>query len=94
MLTRRLMNLEKVGGYIHNNLRICVKEKLGHLERAEYFCYICKSEMKEISDDIFQCPSCNIKYDTTKYKFKRPHIYLKESARNKIIEDNELDMLF
>lgn len=73
MLERRLSNLNLNGGKIHNNLIKCVNEKLGHLERAEYFCYNCNSGMKEISNDIFQCSVCNVKYDTIKYKFKRPH---------------------
>jgi len=73
MLERRLSNLKLTGGYIHDNLVKCVNEKLGHLERGEYFCYKCKSEMAEISSDIFQCSNCNVEYDTSKYKFKRPH---------------------
>lgn len=79
MLQRRLSNLQQTGGYIHDNFVKCVNEKLGHLERAEYFCYKCKSEMTEISNDIFQCLNCNVKYDTTKYKFKRPHIHLRKA---------------
>lgn len=79
MLERRLSNLKLNGGYIHDNLVKCVNEKSGHLERAEYFCYKCKSEMTEISNDIFQCSNCNVKYDTTKYKFKRPHIHLRKA---------------
>lgn len=79
MLKRRLESLETTGGYIHDNLRRCVNEKLGHLERAEYFCYKCKAEMTEVSNDIFHCLNCNVKYDTTKYKFKRPHINLKQT---------------
>lgn len=79
MLQRRLSNLQQTGGYIYDNLVKCVNEKLGHLERAEYFCYKCKSEMAEISNDIFQCSNCNVKYDTTKYKFKRPHIHLRKA---------------
>lgn len=78
MLERRLSNLKLTGGYIHDNLVKCVNEKLGHLERGEYFCYKCRSEMTEISNDIFQCSNCNVKYDTTKYKFKRPHIHLRK----------------
>jgi ribosomal protein L37AE/L43A len=79
MLERRLSNLKLTGGYIHDNLVKCVNEKLGHLERGEYFCYKCKSAMTEISNDIFQCSNCNVKYDTTKYKFKRPHIHLRKA---------------
>ncbi|NBR14255.1 MAG: hypothetical protein EBU01_06695 [Crocinitomicaceae bacterium] len=79
MLERRLSNLKLTGGYIHPNLVKCVNEKLGHLEKAEYFCYKCKSEMKEIFSDIFQCSNCQVKYDTSKYKFFRPHIHLRKT---------------
>lgn len=79
MLERRLSNLNHTGGYIHQNLIKCVNEKLGHLERGEYFCYKCNSEMTETSKDIFECLKCNIKYDTTKYNFKRPHINLRKT---------------
>ncbi len=93
MLERRLSNLKLTGGYIHDNLVKCVNEKLGHLERGEYFCYKCKSEMTEISNDIFQCSNCNVKYDTTKYKFKRPHIHLrkKKTTTENNGNDNESD---
>lgn len=93
MLERRLSNLKLTGGYIHDNLVKCVNEKLGHLERGEYFCYKCRSEMTEISNDIFQCSNCNVKYDTTKYKFKRPHIHLrkKKTTTENNGNDNERD---
>jgi len=97
MLQRRLSNLQQTGGYIHDNLVKCVNEKLGHLERAEYFCYKCKSEMTEISNDIFQCSNCNVKYDTTKYKFKRPHIHLRKAratTENNGNESNDDDIDF
>jgi ribosomal protein L37AE/L43A len=79
MLKRRLTNLETTGGYIHDNLRTCVNEKLGH-ERGVYFCYKCKTKMTEKSIDVFQCPNCNVKYDTTKYQFKRPHKHLVQTV--------------
>lgn len=93
MLERRLSNLKLTGGYIHDNLVKCVNEKLGHLERGEYFCYKCKSEMTEIRNDIFQCSNCNVKYDTTKYKFKRTHIHLrkKKTTTENNGNDNESD---
>lgn len=101
MLQRRLSNLQQTGGYIHDNLVKCVNEKLGHLERAEYFCYKCKSEMTEISNDIFQCSNCNVKYDTTKFKFKRPHIHLRKArattennGNDKESNDDDFDFPF
>jgi len=87
MLKRHLENLELTGGYVHQNLRNCVKKKLGHLERAIYFCYRCKSEMKEINNEVFKC-DCGVTYYTEKYKFKRPHKYL---AKNDLpYNENEI----
>jgi cold shock CspA family protein/ribosomal protein L37AE/L43A len=71
MLERRLSNLKLTGGYVHDNLVKSVNEKLGHLERGEYFCYKCKSEMMEISSDIYECSNCSVKYDTTTYTYKK-----------------------
>jgi len=82
MLERRLSNLKLNGGFIHDKLVKFVDEKLGHLERAEYFCYKCKSEMTETSSDIFKCFNCGVVYDTTKYKFKRPHRHLVKKENN------------
>jgi cold shock CspA family protein/ribosomal protein L37AE/L43A len=89
MLERRLSNLKLTGGYIHDNLVKCVYEKLGHLERGEYFCFKCKSEMSEISNDIFHCSNCNVKYDTTQYKINRPNLHLRKLK--KTTEKNEND---
>jgi cold shock CspA family protein len=72
MLKRRLQNLQETGGFIHDNLKIAVEEELGHLERAEYFCYKCGELMEEISKEQFRCNGCNIKYDLRRNKFKRP----------------------
>lgn len=99
MLERRLSNLKLAGGYIHDNLVKCVNEKLGHLERGEYFCYKCNSEMIEISNDIFKCSNCNVTYDTTKYKIKRSHIHLRKKKTTienygNGKESNDIDFLF
>jgi len=84
MLEKRLNNLRltdipdtSLKQRIIDDLTYKVENKLGHLERAEYFCYKCKTEMTEVSNDIFQCSNCNVKYNTTKYKFNRPHIHLR-----------------
>ncbi len=81
MLNRRLNNLILTGGLIHENLKIAVDEKLGHLERGDYFCYKCGKDMKEEKVDIFYCPNCNVRYDTTRYKFKRLHKYLSKKKQ-------------
>src|SRR5690606_22646970 len=73
MMSRRLSNLQTTGGYIHENLRNAVKNKLGHLERAEHYCYQCGEMTDEVGDDVFHCQSCSIQYDVSKNKFKRHH---------------------
>lgn len=73
MFSRRLDNLKNNGGYIHTQLVNYVSGKLGHLERAEYFCHKCGESMVERSYDMFHCLSCQNVYDTSKFKFKREH---------------------
>ncbi len=88
MLNRRLENLQTSGGYIHPDLIYCVDERLGHLERALYFCHNCKNAMVETSHDIFECHDCNIEYDTTPYNIKRPHLNLSTSNDNRGNDSN------
>lgn len=78
MFSRRLTNLQTNNGFIHQELIVNINKKLGHLERAEYFCYKCGEEMKETTLDVFRCSTCNVSYDTKKYRFKREHRMLKK----------------
>jgi hypothetical protein len=71
MFNRRLSILQSTEGKTHQNLPQCVEEKLGHLEKAEYFCYKCRQLMKETSAEIFECVDCKVKYDTREYRIKR-----------------------
>ena len=87
MFNRRLSNLETTDypnndlkSYVYNNIKRCVNERLGHLERGEHFCYKCGGIMEEIDRDVFYCSKCDIKYDTSKNYFKRPHIHLKQTV--------------
>lgn len=79
MMNRRLSNLQSTDGYIHENLRNAVENKLGHLERAEHFCYKCGEMMDELGDDIFQCQSCSIQYDVSNNRFERRHRHLNQN---------------
>lgn len=76
VLSRRLDSLKSLGAYIHPNLVSVVSERGGHLERAEYSCHKCSKKMEETSFDVFYCSDCNVKYNTTPYKIKRPHKHL------------------
>ncbi len=69
MFERRLDNLRKTGGYIHQDLIDNVDNKAGHLEKKEYYCYKCNGMMTEKSDTLFECNTCKIKYDLSKYKW-------------------------
>ena len=60
---QRLSNLERTGGYISDRLRNIVDNKLGHLEKEQYFCYKCGRSMKKVSNNVFECETCNLKYD-------------------------------
>lgn len=87
-----LDNPKKVWAY--NETKRKYDNNLGHLERAEYFCYKCRGEMIETSSDVFQCSECNVKYDTTKYNFKRTNIHLrktKKASDNNINEKKDDD---
>lgn len=94
MLKRRLNNLQTVGGYIHPNLIRDIQELTGHLERAEYFCYKCKKETEEINAEVFYCKECDVKYDTAKYKFKRPHKHLRKRNTTGAQNDEGGDLEF
>jgi ribosomal protein L37AE/L43A len=79
MFERRLNNLNladvtntPLKMKIIEDLTFKIKNQLGHLEKANYFCYKCKTMMTEISTEVYQCPNCMVKYDTVKYNFKRP----------------------
>ncbi|NPD85435.1 hypothetical protein HNS38_11725 [Lentimicrobium sp. L6] len=78
MFKRRLSNLQLNGGFIHNNLRVLIEKKAGHLERGVYFCHKCSNKMEETKPDIFNCRNCDIEYKTSIYKFKRPHKHLEK----------------
>lgn len=66
---RRLESLNKVGGYIHQELIDNVEKKNGHLEKREYYCYKCSGMMTEISSNNYKCSRCNITYDLDKFKW-------------------------
>lgn len=76
MLSRRLQALRTTGGNSYQNLINAVENKLGHLEKAEHFCYKCGKMMEELPNDIFRCSNCDISYDVSKNKFQRPHRHL------------------
>jgi len=74
---------------IIDDLAYKIENKLGHMERKEYFCYKCGCKIKEIYNDIFQCSNCGIQYDATKYHLKRPHKHLTEISVNKDNNSNK-----
>ena len=76
MLERRLSNLRTTRGYVHPDLEYKVLHKLGHLERGVYFCYNCAGLMKEGANECFNCPRCQVSYETAPYRFKRIHKHL------------------
>lgn len=76
MMKRRLESLSIKGGQINSHLVDAVDHKLGHLERAEYFCFRCSGRMVEKDLEVFECVSCQVVYETGKYALKRPHRHL------------------
>lgn len=90
MFSFRLDTLMKTGGLLHDE-ETRVKNKEGHLERAEYFCHKCGKVMQEKSTDVFICTTCNVKYDTVVYKFERPNRHLKKVINH---NNDEADCIF
>lgn len=69
LFKRRLANLNKVGGYIHQELIDNVEQQNGHLEKKEYYCYKCSDMMTEINENTYKCTECNVEYDLGKFKW-------------------------
>ncbi|WP_314003399.1 hypothetical protein [Xanthocytophaga flava] len=78
MFERRLSSLTAVGGYIHDQLRRCVQEKLGHWENGAFFCYKCSNAVVEKEADVFYCDSCNVSYNRKKFTVKKTKKEIKE----------------
>lgn len=69
LFERRLANLKKVGGYIHQELIDNVEQQNGHLEKKEYYCYKCSGMMTELNENTYQCTECKVEYDLDKFKW-------------------------
>lgn len=69
LFKRRLTNLNKVGGYIHEELIYNVEKQNGHLEKKEYYCYKCSGMMTEKNENTYQCTECIVEYDLDKFKW-------------------------
>ena len=88
--------------WIYNQTKYKYDNKLGHLERAEYYCYKCGTLMEEVNGDVFQCSHCNVSIDTTMYKFRRPHRHLhgmpppalNDQQGASYVSDDDIDFLF
>ena len=94
----RLQNLEEGDNFdnsdkqwIYNDTKRKYDEKLGHLERAEYYCHVDGNKMKEIKTDIYKCFTCFNQYDTKIYNFKRPNRHLARKQNN---DESECDFPF
>ena len=98
LFKRRLANLNKVGGYIHEELIDNVEKQNGHLEKKEYYCYKCSGMMTEINENTYQCTECKVEYDLDKFKWlnrkwtqtnrRRDDYPIYQQNRNNNEEDN------
>lgn len=73
-MRRRINYRERVGMDRSHYLREFVDRGKGHMERAEYFCHSCGTQMvwlQEISDDCFRCEECGVEYNI-KRDWERP----------------------
>lgn len=94
---RRKENLETADNFdneqkiwIYNDTKRKYDKKLGHLERANYYCHKDGQKMTEVETDVFEC-NCGNKYDTTSYRIKRPHRNLKHENINDDDFPNEME---
>jgi hypothetical protein len=87
MLKRRLQNLTTTGAQIPRNLINAVDKKLGHLERAEHFCYKCGNLLEELPDDVFHCDGCDISFDVSRNNFQRPHRHLGKIKASSLFDE-------
>ncbi|WP_340113668.1 cold shock domain-containing protein [Maribellus mangrovi] len=81
MFKRRLDSLNLTGGYAHQALIDNVKNKNGHLEKKEYYCFKCQNMVTEISDTLFRCEKCNVQYDLDKFKWLERRWTMKYARR-------------
>ena len=77
----RLEMLKKYGGYINQELLHNIKNKNGHLNKKEYYCYNCAGMMTEVSMQKFECFICGTSYDFNDYKWIRNEWSNKENRR-------------
>jgi hypothetical protein len=77
-MVQRRDRLHEVGQYIPRGLNQDIKKKVGHLERAQHFCYECGKEMEENAPKRFHCPEGHVEYDLKEADFDRPHRDLEE----------------
>lgn len=77
-MVRRRDRLREVGEYVPQGLIQDIKEKVGHLERAEHFCNTCGVKMEETKEEYFRCPNGHVEYDLSETNFDRPHRSLEE----------------
>ena len=58
---------------IHDDLKQKYNDKAGHLEKAEYYCHIHGTKMREAETEQFKCShnECKNEYNTSMYRHKR-----------------------
>ncbi|WP_022835540.1 cold shock domain-containing protein [Salisaeta longa] len=72
-MVKRRDRLIEVGQYVPKGLIRDINEKVGHLERAQHFCYVCGKEMEERRPEHFHCSDGHVRYDLEESEFDRPH---------------------
>ncbi len=63
---QRREHLLTTGRFIPENLTVLIDKGLGHMEKGEYYCWVCGNHMSEIGPKIYQCDKDGTKYDTKK----------------------------
>lgn len=67
---QRIENLHTLGQQVPQYWRDFLYNKLGHLEKREFYCYQCGERAMSIGDGKFSCNSCGVTYDRKQFDYQ------------------------
>ncbi len=68
-MSQRINNLLSNGIQPSISLYNFVQNKLGHLEKREFYCYVCGNKTYNKGNETFECPDCGVVYERYKYDY-------------------------
>lgn len=67
---QRIDNCSKIGIRPNPYFVDFINNRLGHLEKREFFCWKCGRLMNHIGDSVYECPICGVRYERKKYDYE------------------------